>query len=120
MSWYPLLKHLHILLALISGLGFALRGFMYLVLDRRLSQPVLRIAPHVIDTLLLASGITLWILVGWPFMSWLGLKIGLILVYIVLGVAAFRARARQGAVGFYILALGVFVSIAYIALNKPF
>lgn len=120
MSWYPLLKHLHIFLALLSGLGFALRGFAFLVLDRRLTHPLLRITPHVVDTLLLASGISLWVMVGWPFMSWLGLKISLVVVYIALGVAAFRARARQGAVGFYILALSVFVVIAYIALNKPF
>ncbi|QKK03553.1 MAG: SirB2 family protein [Pseudomonadota bacterium] len=119
MSYYPLLKHAHIMLALISGLGFALRGFVQVVLDRPVSHPVIRVTPHIIDTLLLASGITLWLLVGWPFLSWLGVKITLIVVYIVLGMLAFRGGHTPRGILLYLLSLVVFVTIAVIAVHKP-
>lgn len=119
MEHYLLLKHTHILLALVSGIGFALRGFVRLVLSRPLKHPVLKIAPHIIDTLLLASGVTLWILVGWPLISWLGLKLALVVAYILLGMAAFKASAPARAVGFYLAALLVFVGIAALAVHKP-
>jgi len=119
MEHYLLLKHTHILLALVSGVGFGLRGFVRLILGRPLKHPVLKVAPHIIDTLLLASGVTLWIIVGWPLMSWLGLKLVLVIAYILIGIAAFRARRQGLAVGLYMLALAVFVGVAFIATYKP-
>lgn len=121
MHYYPLLKNIHILLALTSGIGFALRGFIRIVLQRPLTHRVSKIAPHVIDTLLLASGVALWITVGWPVLSWLGVKLLLVLAYILLGMAAFRAvgRAPSRASGLYVLALIVFLCIAALALHKP-
>jgi uncharacterized membrane protein SirB2 len=119
MSYYPLLKNIHILLALTSGLGFALRGFVRLVLERPLRRRIWKIAPHIVDTLLLASGATLWWIVGWPLLSWLGVKLLLVLTYILLGMAAFRAGRQSHATGLYLLALAVFVTIAALALHKP-
>lgn len=119
MSYYPLLKHLHVLLALTSGIGFALRGFIRLVLQRPLGHRFWKIVPHVVDTLLLGSGVTLWVMVGWPLMSWLGVKLLLVLAYILLGMAAFRAERQTRATSFYLLALIVFVTIAALALHKP-
>jgi len=119
MSYYPLLKNIHILLALTSGLGFALRGFIRLVLQRPLEHRVLKVAPHIVDTLLLASGVTLWIMVGWPLMSWLGLKLLLVLAYILIGMAAFKAARQTRAVSLYLTALLVFLGIAALALHKP-
>ncbi len=119
MDYYPLLKNTHILIALLSGMGFALRGYLRLIVNRPLGHPVICIAPHVLDTLLLATGIVLWIMVGWPFLSWLGLKIGLIVAYILIGMAAFRSGHRRRGVLLYLLALIVFVSIAVIAVHKP-
>jgi len=116
---YTLLKHTHIVLAMVSGVGFAWRGFFVLVFERPIRHRVLKIAPHIIDTLLLASGLTLWLIVGWPLLSWLGLKLCLVLAYIVLGMAAFRSGRQPRAVALYLLALCVFVSIAAIALYKP-
>lgn len=120
MSYYPLLKNIHILLALTSGIGFALRGVIRLVLRRPLDHRVWKIAPHIVDTLLLASGVTIWIIIGWPLMSWLGAKLLLVVVYILVGVAAFRSRQQTLAVGLYLLALCVFLGIAALALYKPF
>jgi len=119
MHYYPLLKNIHTLLALTSVIGFALRGFIRLVLQRPLGNPIWKVAPHIVDTLLLASGITLWIMVGWPILSWLGVKLLLVLAYILLGIAAFRAGQQARATRLYLLALIVFVGIAALALHKP-
>ncbi len=122
MSTVILLERLHIILALLSGLGFALRGFIVRVLDRPLASPLVRVGPHLIDTVLLMSGIALWFHFRYsPIESaWLGLKLVLIVVYVLLGVAAFRAKRRDRGVLAYLAALLVFLTIAVLALIKPF
>lgn len=122
MGTYELLKMLHTILALVSGLGFALRGFIRLLLNRPLAHPLVRFGPHIIDTLLLASGVGLWWITRYaPWVQgWFGLKLFLVLVYIALGIAAFRARSRNGAVGLYLMALFCFLAIGGLALFKPF
>jgi len=119
LTGYFLLKNLHIGLALISGLGFALRGYLRLVLDRPYPGPLVRIGPHIIDTLLLISGIGLWMQTRHGLLSWMGLKLVLILVYILMGVGALRSKSRGTGIMLYWLALGVFLSIAIIAIEKP-
>jgi uncharacterized membrane protein SirB2 len=121
MGTYGLLKLLHVGLALASGLGFALRGFIRLVLHRPLAHPLVRIGPHVIDTLLLATGVALWILLGLSPVAagWFGLKLVLIAAYVVLGVAAFRSESAGRAVLIYLAALAVFLTIASLSLYKP-
>lgn len=119
MEYYPLLKHAHILIALVSGIGFALRGYLRVVMNRELVHPVIRIGPHIVDTLLLITGIALWVMVGWPFFSWLGLKIGLVVAYILIAMASFRKGHSGTGIMLYWLALGVFIAIAVIAVYKP-
>lgn len=121
MSTYGLLKSLHIALALISGLGFALRGFIRLVLDRPLANPLVRFGPHVIDTLLLASGVALWMLLALSPLAqgWFGLKLLLIVGYILLGIGAFRSEDRSRGVLLFVTALLAFLAIAWLALYKP-
>lgn len=121
MSIYELLKTLHIFLALVSGLGFALRGFIRLVLRRPLAHPLIRFGPHLIDTLLLASGVGLWMILGLSPLAtgWFGLKLVLIVVYILLGITAFRIRHQGKAVLVFLATLAVFLSIVWLALYKP-
>ena len=121
MSTYALLKMLHIALALVSGLGFALRGFIRLVLQQPLAHPLVRFGRHIVDTLLLASGVALWMLLGLSPLEagWFGLKMLLVVVYIAFGITAFRHHHPGIAVLVYLLALGVFLSVAWLALFKP-
>lgn len=119
MSIILLLKNIHIALAVLSGLGFAVRGFIRLVMQRQLAHPMVKVGPHVIDTLLLLSGIALWLQMGYPLRSWLGLKLALVVAYIGLGIFSFRMRARGPAIGVFLAALGVFLCIAYLAIHKP-
>lgn len=121
MSTYELLKMLHIALALISGLGFALRGFIRLVLQQPLAHPLVRFGPHLIDTLLLASGIGLWLILGLSPVAagWFGIKLLLVVVYVLVGITAFRMHHQGAAVLVYLAALGIFLSVAWLALFKP-
>lgn len=119
MSIYVLLKNLHIVLALLSGIGFALRGYVRLVLEQPLAHPMVRIGPHVIDTLLLFSGIALWVQMAFSLFSWIGLKLLLIVVYLSLGITAFRMRSRGAAIILYLIALTIFVGVANLAVYKP-
>jgi len=125
MTTYKILTMLHIVLALVSGLGFAMRGFVRVVLNRPLANPLIRFGPHLIDLLLLFSGVGLWLLLGLsPFgQAWFGLKLVLIVGYILTGVAAFRAaRAEDRGRGvlLYLLALGLFLAVVWLAIFRPF
>jgi len=89
MEW---VKLLHISCALLSGLGFFVRGVWMLSHAPILHARWVKITPHLIDTLLLISAITLalqWSLS--PFQQpWLAAKIGALLLYIVLGSIALK------------------------------
>ena len=87
-----LLKSLHVTCVIISYLLFFLRGFWLLRNSPVMRQRWVRIAPHSVDTVLLASAIVLaWQLGYTPFNSpWLAAKVIALLFYIGLGLVAFR------------------------------
>ena len=107
-EFYPQIKNLHILMVLLSGGLFALRGLGVLLGGRwPLSLPV-RWTSYAIDTTLLTAALMLLTMLPWAMFSngWLGMKIGLLVVYVVLGVLALkRARSPRMRVVFYVLAL---------------
>jgi uncharacterized membrane protein SirB2 len=114
MNAYLILKPLHVSFVLVSYSLFLLRGIWMLRASPRLQRRWVRVLPHVNDTLLLASGITLAVLTHQSPGShpWLAAKIAALLVYIGLGTVALKRRqlwawlAAQ-AVFFYIVAVAV-------------
>ncbi|HEX5127242.1 MAG TPA: SirB2 family protein [Rhodocyclaceae bacterium] len=88
--YYIAAKHLHVACVVLSISLFLLRGILQLrgIAWRR--SAALRIAPHVIDTVLLSSA--LWMVVAshqYPFVqSWLTAKLIMLLVYIGFGKIA--------------------------------
>lgn len=108
---YPLIKTLHIALVAGSGGLFALRGLGMLAGAAWPMKAGVRQLSVWIDVLLLAAGVSLWTLLGLhPAREhWLGVKLALLLIYIVLGsIALKRGRTRrQRALG-YLAALAVF------------
>ena len=96
---YQILKHAHMGMAYLTITLFALRGGLMLA-DKQhiLASKLLRILPHVIDTALLALGITLVVAGGWPLLQtpWLLAKIAGLLAYVALGTIALkRGRTKQ-------------------------
>jgi uncharacterized membrane protein SirB2 len=99
---YTLIKHLHISLALLSITGFALRGGLMLVESNYLNRPLLKRAPHLIDALLLASGVYLaWTLQQYPFVNsnWLTAKMIALVAYIGFGLLALKHGRSKTARG---------------------
>lgn len=97
MSTYEALKFVHVSCVVLSGAGFALRGALALAGSPVLDARLLRIAPHLVDTLLLASAVGMALLARlWPpAHPWLAAKIGGLVVYIVLGSLALRRGGRR-------------------------
>ncbi len=116
---YVHIRLLHIACASISITLFVLRGSLQFAgVDWR-RWPVLRIAPHVNDTVLLGAAIALaWISHQYPWQQpWLGAKVLALLLYIALGHMAFRvgtARWRQAlAFGAALATVSYIVSVAF-------
>lgn len=91
---YVALKHLHVTLAALSGLLFLVRWVWLMQGSAYLAQRWVRIAPHVIDTLLLLAGVLLmlWLRLSPLDASWLGAKLLALVVYIGAGVITLRGR----------------------------
>lgn len=102
-SLYLPIKHGHILLIVCSFVLFNLRFWLkHRNPNATLSLP-LRILPHINDTLMLLTGVLLMLIGSWsPFGSatWLGMKLLLVVVYIVLGVVAQKIYAHRKALYF--------------------
>lgn len=105
----------------ISGSLFLLRGVWMLQSSPRLQQRWVRVAPHLVDTLLLASAVTLAIWSGqYPFaQNWLTAKLLALCGYIVLGAIALkRGRTRQVRALAFVGALAMFGYIVAVAVSK--
>jgi uncharacterized membrane protein SirB2 len=115
---YPLLKALHIGLVAASGMLFAARGAGVLAGQAWPMRPAWRHTSVAIDVCLLAAGVGLWTMLALNPMRqhWLGVKLGLLLVYIVLGSLALKRARAQAVRGIcYVAALAVFFWMVSIA-----
>lgn len=118
---YPMLKHLHMTFALLSVIGFTFRWVLALCNSPMRQQRWLKVAPHIIDTVLLVSALMLcWILRQYPFVSlWLSAKVGFLVLYIWLGLAALKwAKTRAKQLLYGLAALLCFAQILAIAFSR--
>lgn len=118
-AWYLQIKQAHLLCVAASGSLFLLRGLGVLAGARWPLHASLRIASVAIDTLLLVAGATLWALLQLnPLRDhWLGAKLILLVVYVVLGSFALkRARTTAARALFLIAAAAVFATMVGIAI----
>ena len=118
---YLAIKHLHILCALLSGSFFLLRGIWMLAGSPLLQRRWVRVAPHLIDTLLLSSALVMVFWSGqYPFVQpWLTAKVLALTLYIILGAIALkRGKSRGARIQAFAAALAVFAYIVAVALSK--
>ena len=87
-----LVKLVHIGCVVLSGLFFFSRGVVMIRSPEFTSKVWVKRAAESIDTVLLLSGVTLvWITGQMPWQEmWLATKLGLLLLYIMLGMVAFH------------------------------
>lgn len=114
-------KTLHIACALLSGLGFFARGLGMLADATWLRWRVTRVAPHIVDTMLLGSAVILALRIHqYPFVQgWLTVKLLLVFVYIGLGMLALRpGRPRPVRLLAWLMALSVYGYILAVALTR--
>ena len=114
MSLYLFVKYVHVGCVVLSLAGFAARGALMLRASPLLQTRFVRVAPHVVDTLLLASALWLaWMMHQAPFVhGWLTAKVLGLLAYIVLGSIALR-RGRTSTVRTVAFA-GALLAAAYV------
>ncbi len=115
---YLLLKQVHVTCVILSGSGFFLRGCWMLLDSPLLHQRWVRIAPHVLDTLLLGSAISMAVMSAqYPLqLDWLTAKLAGLLVYIVCGAVALRWGKTRGVRAiFFLIALLTFAYIVSVA-----
>ena len=118
---YPWVRALHVGCAVLTIAGFAARGALMLRASPWLQKRVVRVAPHVVDTLLLASAVWLaWFLGQVPFVhGWITAKVLALIAYIVLGsIALKRGRTRRVRVAAFAAALATVGYIVWVALTR--
>ena len=116
---YNVIKHIHIGCVTLSFALFVIRSLLHYSDSPYLKKPLLKITPHIIDTTLLITGITLLHLLGYwhALPPWLMIKFITLLMYIMCGIICFRIRSSHKLT--FPAALGFFFTTAYLAINKP-
>ncbi len=111
------LIQLHVLFVLLSGFGFFMRGIGHLRDEAWVQKKLVRILPHIVDTGLLVTAIALLVTMEIsPLTDWVLAKIIALLVYIFLGVMAFKvAKTIKAKALFWLAALAVFIYMFAVA-----
>ena len=118
---YSALKIIHVSFAILSIAGFILRGVWMFGHSANLHRRIVRVAPHVVDTAFLISGI--WLVVTLHLVvreqAWLIAKLVALILYIVFGAIALRrGRTMQIRAAAFVAALSAYLYIAGVALSR--
>ena len=120
MNLYHAVKSMHASAAAVSIALFLVRGIWMLWAPERLQLRWVRIVPHVVDTLLLASALWLaWQLnTGGPH-EWLVAKVVGLVFYVVFGTIALKRGRTPGVrIAAFLAAVVTFGYIVSVAITK--
>ena len=116
------IKHAHMMFAIISITLFMLRAWLAVPSPARIKSKILKIAPHIIDTLLLGLGVWLAVLTKQiPFDNspWLTAKVIGLVLYIVVGTIAIkRGKTRNQRLIATLASIAIFACIYGDAVTK--
>lgn len=120
---YFALKNIHLLAIALSAILLSVRFIFVMTNSALIEKKFVKIAPHVVDTILLLSGIGLIIALGFiPFTAgteWFTQKVTCILAYFALGFFSIKmAKNKLLRIFAYFGALGWLVMAANIAMSK--
>lgn len=113
------LKHSHLMFVMLSVILFYYRFFVVQIRGNTLPK-ILKILPHVIDTLLIGTAIGLCFVLGqYPFLvSWLTVKVLFVIGYIVFAALAIKATSKSKGVQWLSGASICLVLAAFMAITK--
>ena len=117
---YSLLKHIHLTSAAISISLFILRGIWSFNGSTIMRQRWVKIVPHFVDTLLLASALMLaYTIQQYPLVDgWLTAKFFALLLYIGLGSVALKhGKSKTSRITAWVAAIAVFSYIVLVAIK---
>lgn len=120
MSYFAI-KHLHMTAAILSGIFFTVRGIWMLSDSGLLKKRWAKIAPHIIDTVLLASALVMVFWSGqYPFVQgWLTAKVIALIAYIGVGMVALKyGRTKSVRASAFVVALLIFAYILKVAVTR--
>lgn len=115
------LKHIHVSSVVLSFCGFFIRGLWVLSGSVQQYNKWVKVLPHIVDSVLLASAFAMLYLHQWSVFDyrWLQIKIIALLIYIALGMVALKyGRTAKIRFAAWFSALLVFVFIVSVALSK--
>jgi len=118
---YLFIRNLHTIAAAVTITGFILRGYWMMTGSGRLQHRITRIAPHVVDTVFLLSGIAMVAMQSLNPLSqsWLLAKFVGLIIYILLGTVAIRrGSTMQIRTIAFVAALAMFAYVVGVALSK--
>lgn len=114
---YIAIKHLHVTTAVLSITFFILRAYWSVNGSALLQKRVVKILPHVIDTILLVCGVWLAAMIG-PEQPWILAKIIALVAYIGVGTIAIKRGKTPRTRGYAALvAIAIFLYIVGVALS---
>lgn len=113
---YIAIKHLHVTAAALSIIFFVLRSYWSINGSALLQRRVVKILPHIIDTVLLVCGVVLAAMIG-PNQPWILAKVVALIIYIGVGTIAIKRGRTPRSRGFAaIVAVAIFFYIVGVAL----
>lgn len=116
MNYYAF-KHLHVTAAVLSILFFIIRAYWSVSGSALLQTRVVKILPHVIDTILLIFGVILAAMIG-PSQPWILAKIVALVFYIGVGTIAIkRGKTPRSRAIAAVIAVAIFLYIVGVAIN---
>jgi len=117
MHIYEIFKHVHLACVGLSGLLFALRGLWMIQESSLLQSRVIKVIPHIVDTVLLLSAAGLIVQLG-GIPLWVQVKVLALFVYVAFGVAAFKGGSMGLRLTAFFLGLLTYSFIISVAVSK--
>lgn len=118
---YPVLKLIHVSCVAASYVLFVLRGAWMIRESPWLHRRWVRVLPHAVDTVLLASAIAMAVMIRqYPFVAgWLTAKLLALVCYIGLGMIALkRGKTHRARIAAWLAAQAVFFYIVAVAVTR--
>ncbi|MBL4572422.1 MAG: SirB2 family protein [Gammaproteobacteria bacterium] len=118
-DFYLPIKTVHLSLAMISLLGFVIRGWWAINSSPLLQRRWIKITPHIVDTLLLTTAVLLMIILSQHpgNQDWILAKLIALIFYIGFGSLAIkRAPTTSTKILFFGLAIATFLYIIGVAI----